>query len=99
MITELYTEEHHLFRESFNTFLRQEALPYYEQWEKDGQIDRSLWTKAAELGVLGVDIAEEYACEVSVPGNDLLGDQSNCQEWLTTGIELVCSLHIRIFLI
>ena len=26
---ELYTEEHNLFRESFSTFLKQEALPHY----------------------------------------------------------------------
>jgi len=57
---ELYTEEHNLFREAFSTFLKKEAIPYYEQWEKDGIIDRKLWTKAGDLGILGVNIAEEY---------------------------------------
>lgn len=56
----LYTEEHQLFREAFRTFLQQEAAPHYQQWEKEGIIDRSLWKKAADLGVLGIDIAEEY---------------------------------------
>ena len=57
---ELYTEEHKMFRESVRTFLKQEALPHYENWEKEGIVDRALWKKAGELGILGVDIAEEY---------------------------------------
>ena len=57
---ELYTEEHKMFRESVRTFLKQEALPHYEKWEKEGIVDRALWKKAGELGILGIDIAEEY---------------------------------------
>ncbi len=56
----LYNEEHNLFRESVRTFLKQEALPHYEEWEKEGIVDRSIWKKAADLGILGVDIPEEY---------------------------------------
>ena len=56
----LYKEEHILFRESVRTFLKQEALPHYEEWEKEGIVDRSIWKKAADLGILGVDIPEEY---------------------------------------
>ncbi len=57
---ELYTEEHKMFRESVRTFLKQEALPHYQKWEKEGIVDRALWKKAGDLGILGIDIAEEY---------------------------------------
>jgi len=45
---ELYTEEHKMFRESVRTFLKQEALPHYQKWEKEGIVDRALWKKAGE---------------------------------------------------
>ena len=56
----LYEEEHQLFRESVRAFLKKEAVPYYETWEKEGKVDRALWKKAADLGLLGIDIPEEY---------------------------------------
>jgi len=56
----LYEEEHQLFRESVRAFLKKEAVPNYERWEKEGKVDRALWKKAAELGLLGIDIPEEY---------------------------------------
>ena len=60
MTQELYTEEHIMFRESVREFLKQEAAPHYEEWEKKGIVDRTIWTKAAELGILSTDIPEEY---------------------------------------
>ena len=40
------------FRDSVRKFLEQEATPYHDQWEKDGQVSRELWQKAGELGFL-----------------------------------------------
>ncbi|WP_375177259.1 acyl-CoA dehydrogenase family protein [Marinobacter mobilis] len=48
------------FRDSVRKFLEQEAAPYHEQWEKDGQVSRELWTKAGELGFLCATMPEEY---------------------------------------
>lgn len=48
------------FRDSVRKFLEQEAAPYHEQWEKDGQVSRELWTKAGELGFLCPTMPEEY---------------------------------------
>lgn len=56
----LYTEEHQMFREAVKTFLKQEAAPHYETWEQKGIVDREIWHKAADLGILAVDIPEEY---------------------------------------
>jgi alkylation response protein AidB-like acyl-CoA dehydrogenase len=56
----LFTEEHHLFRDSFKHFLEKEVVPYYEQWEKDGIVSREMWLKAGQQGFLGLAVPEAY---------------------------------------
>ncbi|AKH70114.1 acyl-CoA dehydrogenase [Spongiibacter sp. IMCC21906] len=56
----VYSDEHELFRNSVRKFLETEAAPFHAQWEKDGQVDRSLWLKAGEQGFLCPSIEEEY---------------------------------------
>ena len=56
----LFSSEHELFRESVRKFFEQEAVPFHAQWEKDGHIDRALWNKAGEAGMLCSHIPEEY---------------------------------------
>ena len=48
------------FRDSVRKFLEQEAVPYHEQWEKDGQVSREVWAKAGELGFLCPTMPEQY---------------------------------------
>ncbi|MGB1440231.1 MAG: acyl-CoA dehydrogenase family protein, partial [Luminiphilus sp.] len=56
----LFDNEHEQFRESFRRFLEAEAVPHYEQWEKDGEIDRNLWNKAGAQGYLCPTVSEAY---------------------------------------
>lgn len=42
------------------TFIEREILPHYEQWSKDGIMDRKAWEKAGEAGLLCASIPEEY---------------------------------------
>ncbi len=56
----LFDSEHEQFRESFRRFLEAEAVPHYEQWEKDGVIDRELWNKAGAQGYLCPTVSETY---------------------------------------
>lgn len=56
----LFSPEHELFRDSVRKFFEQEAVPFHAQWEKDGHIDRALWNKAGEAGMLCSHIPEEY---------------------------------------
>ena len=37
-----YTSEHHQFRELVRDFVQQTVVPAHENWERDGQWDRSL---------------------------------------------------------
>ncbi len=60
MARPVFDHEHEQFRDSVRKFLEAEALPYHDQWEKDGQIDRDLWRKAGALGFLAPSVPEEY---------------------------------------
>src|ERR671923_243847 len=57
---QLFTEDHHAFRETVRSFLAKEVLPYYEQWEKDGIVSRDAWRAAGKQGLLGLAVPEEY---------------------------------------
>ncbi|MEE1845724.1 acyl-CoA dehydrogenase family protein [Streptomyces sp. NPDC007076] len=60
MQRQIFTEEHHAFRETVRTFLTKEVLPHYEQWEKDGIVAREAWLAAGRQGLLGLAVPEEY---------------------------------------
>lgn len=54
------TDEHEIFRQALRKFLEKEAVPYYEQWEKDKMIPRDFWLKMGERGYLCPDLDESY---------------------------------------
>ena len=56
----VYEQEHEMFRDSVRKFLEDEVAPHHEQWEKDGQVDRSVWLKAGELGMISPTVPEEF---------------------------------------
>lgn len=56
----LFSPDHELFRESVRTFLEKEAVPFHAQWEKQGYIDRDLWRKAGEAGMLCSHLPDTY---------------------------------------
>ncbi len=56
----IYEQEHEDFRRTARAFLAREVAPFHAQWEKDGQVDREVWRRAGETGLLCFDVAEEY---------------------------------------
>jgi acyl-CoA dehydrogenase len=60
MTASFLTDEHHLFRQSVRKFLEKEAVPYYDQWEKDRMIPREFWLKMGEQGFLCPWVDEAY---------------------------------------
>jgi alkylation response protein AidB-like acyl-CoA dehydrogenase len=56
----IYQQEHEMFRDSVRKFLTDEVAPFHEQWEEDGQVDRSIWLKAGELGMISPTVPEEF---------------------------------------
>ncbi len=60
MNSRYFTEEHDLFRKSFQEFLQKEVVPHIEKWEKTGTIDRFIWKKFGEMGYFGLNYPEQY---------------------------------------
>ncbi|WP_254359413.1 acyl-CoA dehydrogenase family protein [Microbacterium hominis] len=56
----LYDEDHEQFREVVRAFVDQYAAPNAERWAAEGRVDKWLFTKAAEAGILGFALPEEY---------------------------------------
>ena len=56
----LFTPEHDTFRSTVRRFIEEQVTPFHAEWEKAGQVPRSLWLKAGELGLLCVNAPEEY---------------------------------------
>src|SRR5438270_13782484 len=55
-----YTPEHEAFRDVMRRFVTREIEPYASEWDEAGEFPRSLYAKAAEIGLLGLGFPEEY---------------------------------------
>jgi len=55
-----FTEEHIMFQDSLRRFLEKEAVPFFEQWEKERIVPRTLWRKLGENGFLCPEVSEDY---------------------------------------
>ncbi len=56
----IFEPEHEAFRELCREFLLREAAPHTAEWEAAGIVDRLIWKKAGESGLLGFEVPEEY---------------------------------------
>ena len=56
----LFSPDHEAFRDTVKRFIEEHVTPFHAEWEKAGQVPRSLWAKAGELGLLCVNVPEEY---------------------------------------
>jgi alkylation response protein AidB-like acyl-CoA dehydrogenase len=56
----LFTDEHELFRASVRRFIENEVVPHNDRWERQGIVDRSLFTGAGAHGFLGMAVPAEY---------------------------------------
>lgn len=48
------------FRDAVRRFVASEIAPHGERWRQQQHVDRALWHKAGEMGLLAADIPEEY---------------------------------------
>ena len=53
-------EELQAFRDAVRRFVEGEVVPHQDAWRKQQHVDRTLWRKAGEMGLLAADIPEEY---------------------------------------
>jgi len=54
------TEDLRIFAEGVGKFLEREAVPHVERYTAQHHVDRELWTKAGEAGLLCASMPEEY---------------------------------------
>lgn len=48
------------FRETVRRFVARELVPHEERWWKQQHVDREVWSKAGEIGLLCASIPQEY---------------------------------------
>ncbi|MFT4188044.1 MAG: acyl-CoA dehydrogenase family protein [Aeromicrobium sp.] len=56
----IYTDDHEAFRETCAGFLSKKVAPHIEQYIEDKALPRDFWLQAGELGLLGLEIPEEF---------------------------------------
>ncbi len=54
------TEDHHAWRDQLRRFFDKEVMPFAADWDEAGAIPAELWTKSAEMGILGLGYSEEF---------------------------------------
>jgi long-chain-acyl-CoA dehydrogenase len=56
----VFTEDHEAFRQTVRSWLQKEAVPHVDRWDEQGIIDRDLWLKGGEIGMLCPTVPEQY---------------------------------------
>jgi acyl-CoA dehydrogenase len=56
----IFGPEHDMFRDSARRFFQKEVEPHRDRWYETGQIDRDIYRKGGEQGLLLMQVAEEY---------------------------------------
>ncbi len=58
---EIYaSEEHKMMQDMIQNFIKNEIIDHVEEWEKNGMVTRDIWERAGELGLLCIDMPENY---------------------------------------
>lgn len=60
MRAKIYDENHVAFRDMVSDLIAKEVVPHHEEWEKDGQVPREFYKRLGELGILGMQVPEEF---------------------------------------
>ena len=93
MRRDIDTEEHDLFRQTVRGFYADHVVPHHDRWERQGIVDRELFTAAGQLGLLGLQVPEAYggAGVDDFRFNAILVEEAQYQHVASAGLNL--SLH------
>ena len=72
----IFDEHHEMFRQAVRAFVQKEVEPHVEEWERAGEIPKSIWPRMGALGFLGVEYDEKYGGG----GADFLTTAVLCEE-------------------
>src|SRR3954451_15608524 len=56
----ILSDDEEMFRDAVAGFANEEVRPRVQQMERDGKFDPALITKFFEMGLMGIEVAEEY---------------------------------------
>src|SRR3954453_23165979 len=89
----IFEPEHDTYRESAARFWAEEAVPHFDDWEREGITDRALFVKAAEVGMLAMAVPEQFggAGEPDFRLNQIVGEEGAMAG--VTGPALAITLH------
>ena len=76
-----FTDEHTQLRESISRWVRDEIVPNVDEWEAAREFPRELYTRAGELGFLGL----KYPVELGGQGGDYVHDAVWAEELAAAG--------------
>ncbi|MEV0055889.1 acyl-CoA dehydrogenase family protein [Saccharopolyspora shandongensis] len=56
----VFTKDHEAFRETIRDFITSEVAPVFHEWEQAGHPPRDFYRRLGDLGILGMEVPEEY---------------------------------------
>ncbi|MBC3192770.1 acyl-CoA dehydrogenase family protein [Pseudonocardia sp. C8] len=56
----IFDDDHEAFRDTVRRFFSKDVAPEFPEWEKAGHPPRDFYTRAGELGIIGIQVPEEY---------------------------------------
>ena len=54
------SDEFNIFEDMTMRFLKQEVEPFFEEWEEQENMPKSIWKTMGDAGLLGIDMPEQY---------------------------------------
>ena len=83
----IFETEHNLIRDAVRSFATEHISPFYEQWEEDGQVDRDMWRKAGEAGLLSPNVPAEFGgMEADFRVNAVIGEELSAMGFISQAV-------------